>query len=156
MNINLTGTIEEARRQAAAILEVLAGVLTPTDAAKALSLSLVSYYKLESRALRGLVLGCQPVGRGPRSSPEVEVQRLRRQCQRLQQDVGRYQSLLRTAQRATGLRAMPVTSPVDAKGRRKRKPAVRALKALATLRQGSQTPPAEATKEPVAPAPATV
>ena len=73
MNIKLAGTLQESRRQAAAILEVLAGVGTPTDAAKALSLSLVSYYKLEARALRGLVLGCQPVGRGPRPSPEVEV-----------------------------------------------------------------------------------
>ena len=141
MNIKLKGTIEESRRQAAAILEVLAGVATPTDAAKALSLSLVSYYKLEARALRGLVLGCQPAGRGPRSSPEVEVQKLRRQCQRLQQDVGRYQALVRAAQRAAGLHAMVPAASRDAKGRRKRKPAVRALKAIQTIRSAPPETP---------------
>ena len=149
MNIKLKGTIEESRRQAAAILEVLAGVRTPTDAAKALSLSLPAYYKLEARALRGLVLGCQPPGRGPRSSPEVEVQRLRKQCQRLQQDVGRYQALARAAQRAAGLPAVSAAAPTDAKGRRKRKPSVRALKAIQTIRNAPpDTPPAQ----PAAPA----
>ena len=150
MNIKLHGTIEESRRQAAAILEVLAGVLTPTEAAKALSLSLISYYKLESRALRGLVMGCQPPGRGPRSSPEVEVQRLRKQCQRLQQDVGRYQALVRTAQRAAGLHATAPVAPTDGKGRRKRKPAVRALKAIQTIRNA----PPEESAQPLASVPA--
>lgn len=144
MNIKLHGTIEESRRQAAAILEVLAGVLTPTQAAKALSLSLMSYYKLEARALRGLVLGCQPLGRGPRSSPEVEVQRLRKQCQRLQQDVGRYQALVRIAQRAAGLHATAPAASTDGKGRRKRKPVVRALKAIQTIRNAPpEAPPAQ-------------
>ena len=140
MNIPLKGTIEDARRQAAMVLEVLAGVATTTEAAKALSLSLVSYYKLEARALRGLVMGCQPPGRGPRSSPEVEVQRLRKQCRRLQQEVGRYQALVRVTQRAAGLNTVPPAAVKDARGRRKRKPSVRALKAAQTLRNA----PAEA------------
>jgi hypothetical protein len=149
MKLKLDRTTDQARAQAAAILAVLAGARTPTDAAKSLSLSLPAYYKLESRALRGLVLGCQPPARGPTPSPEVEVQRLRRQCQRLQQDVGRYQALARAAQRAAGLAASPATPPTDARGRRRRKPSVRALKAINALRQPPEPVPVAAT--PVAP-----
>lgn len=150
MNIQLGKTTDEARRQAAAVLEVLAGVLTPTQAAKALSLSLISYYKLESRALRGMVVGCQPPGRGPRSSPEVEVQRLRKQCQRLQQDVSRYQALVRTAQRAAGLHATAPAVPADGKLHRKRKPAVRALKAIHTIRNAPPDAPVPAAQPALA------
>jgi hypothetical protein len=45
----------EARRLAAAVLEVLAGVRSPSDAARVLGLSLARYYQLEQRALAGLV-----------------------------------------------------------------------------------------------------
>ena len=41
------GTSPQARRQAAAILEVLAGVHRPTEAAQVLGTSLVRYYQLE-------------------------------------------------------------------------------------------------------------
>ena len=96
-----------------------------------------------------IVLGCAD----SRTSPEVEATRLRRQCQRLQQDLQRYQALARAAQRAAGLPAPPVSTPKDVKGRRKRKPAVRALRALAALRQAPEAPETtEAVKEPVAPA----
>ncbi len=50
----------EAQRLAAAILEVLAGVRTPTDAAAALEISLPRYYLWEQRALAGLVAACEP------------------------------------------------------------------------------------------------
>lgn len=144
MALKLDRTTSDARRQAAAILEVLAGVRTPMEAAKALGLSLPAYYKLEARALRGMVLGCQPPGRGPRSSPEVEVRRLRRQCQQLKQEAGRYQALARAAQRAAGLTAPPAAPAKDARVRKKRKPSVRALRALAALRQAPDDPPAAA------------
>jgi len=142
MALKLDRTTTDARRQAAAILEVLAGVRTPTEAATALTLSLPAYYKLEARALRGMVLGCQPPGRGPRTSPEVEVKRLRRQCQQLKQEAGRYQALARAAQRAAGLSAPPAAPAKDARGRKRRKPAVRALRALAAIRQAPDDPPA--------------
>ena len=45
----------EAKQLAAAILEVLAGARTPTEAALALNLSVPRYYQLETQALRGLV-----------------------------------------------------------------------------------------------------
>ena len=152
MALKLGAITAEVRRQAAAVLEVLAGVRTPTDAAKDLSLSLPAYYKLESRAVRGLVAACRPPGRGPRPSPELEATRLRRQCQRLQQDLQRYQALACSVQRAAGLPSQPATPPRDAKGRRKRKPSVRALKALAALKQAPEvtTVPIVAPAPPVA------
>jgi hypothetical protein len=133
MALKLQKTTVDARRQAAAVLEVLAGARTPGEAATSLGLSVPAYYKLEARALQGMVFGCQPVGRGPKSSPEAEVRRLRRQCEQLIRDLRRYQALARSAQRAAGLTA-PAAVQKDARGRRKRKPAVRALKAAETMR----------------------
>lgn len=147
MGLKLGKTTAESRQQAAAVLDVLAGVRTPADAAKALSLSLPAYYKLESRALESLVQGCQPPGRGPKPSPEVEAHRLRRQCHRLQQDLLRYQALARAAQRAAGLAAAAPPKP-PVKGRRVRKPAVRALKAAQFIR-GMQDPPVPPPPQPV-------
>lgn len=46
------GASPEARKLAAAILEVLGGTLTPADAAAAMGVSPPRYYLLESRALR--------------------------------------------------------------------------------------------------------
>lgn len=134
MKLKLERTTGDARRQAAAILEVLAGVRTTTEAAGALSLSLPAYYKLESRALQALVMGCQPACHGRSPSPETEARKLRRDCQRLQQELQRYQALARNAQRAAGLTAVAPTSKIDARGRRKRRPSVRALKAIESLR----------------------
>ena len=134
MALKLDQTTADSRRQAAAILEVLAGVRTPTDAAKALTLSVPAYYKLESRALLSMVNGCQapPRGRGP--SPEAEANKLRKQCHRLQQDLQRYQALARNAQRAVGLGPVVPVPKTDALGRRNRKPSVRALRVIQSLR----------------------
>jgi len=151
MALKLGPLTPEIRRQAAAILEVMAGVRTPTDAAKDLSLSLPAYYKLEARAIRGLIASCRPPGRGPRPSPELEATRLRRQCQHLQQDLQRYQALARIAQRAAGLPTPPVSNPKDGKGRRKRKPAVRALKVLDALRHAPEAVEAPSVPTPLAP-----
>src|SRR4051812_11952375 len=54
----------EARRLAATILEVLPGTLRPTEAARALGLSLARYYQLELRAVAGLVAACAARRRG--------------------------------------------------------------------------------------------
>jgi hypothetical protein len=54
----------EARRLAAAILEVLAGVRTPAQAATAVGLSLPRYYQVEGRALQGLLAACEARPRG--------------------------------------------------------------------------------------------
>jgi hypothetical protein len=47
----------EAKRLAAAILEVLAGTQAPAEAARWLGISVARYYQLEVRGLAGLVAG---------------------------------------------------------------------------------------------------
>jgi hypothetical protein len=127
----------EAQRQAAAILEVLAGARTPTQAAEALGVSVPRYYQLEGRALSGLVTACEPRSPGRSSSPAQELAQLRRQHDRLQRELVRQQTLLRVAQRSIGLAPPP---PPVKKGSKKRvrRPVVRALGAATQLRENSQ------------------
>jgi hypothetical protein len=54
-----------ARRKAHLILEVLAGVRTPTSAAEELAIPLPRYYQWEDRAVAGLVAALEPRRRGP-------------------------------------------------------------------------------------------
>lgn len=150
MGVKLNGSTTESRRYAAAILEVLAGVRTPTDAAGVLTMSLPAYYKLESRALSGLVEACKPPAPGRQPSGDAELVKLRKDCRRLQQDVHRYQALARTAQRTAGLPAPPDPGKkTDTKGRRKRRPVVRALKAIQSIRLVPDEQPAS--EQPAAP-----
>jgi hypothetical protein len=135
----------QARRQAAAILEVLAGVLRPAEAARALEVSLPRYYQLERRALVALLAACEPVPRGPRISPSRQLAVLERENQRLRRECDRQQALVRAAERTLGL-ALPGIVKPSAKAkdqlqgsdgsprRRLRRPTVRALKAARTLR----------------------
>jgi hypothetical protein len=136
-----------ANRLAVAILEVLAGVRTPTDAAAALEISLPRYYQLETRAVEGLVQACEPRCRGKQPSLAKRVAELERQLEQAQREAARQQALLRAAHRSLGLKAPPEPGKApdkqarDAKGRRKRRPTVRALKAARVLKQrvGSDT-----------------
>lgn len=132
----------EAQRQAAAILEVLAGARTPTQAAEALGVSVPRYYQLEGRALGGLVSACEPRPLGRNSSPARELAQLRRHHDRLQRELVRQQTLLRVAQRSIGLAPPP---PAVKKGSQKRvrRPVVRALGAATQLRENSEGPPLE-------------
>jgi hypothetical protein len=141
----------EAQRLAAAILEVLAGVRTPGQAAEALGVSLPRYYHLEGRALRGLLASCEARPPGRVRSPDKELATLQRQHERLQRELSRQQTLVRMAQRSVGLTAPPVPAPA-AKGskKRRRRPVVRALAAATHLQQRSQeTPGAEAVPQVV-------
>jgi hypothetical protein len=124
----------EAKQRAAAILEVLGGGRTPTQAAQALSVSLARYYLLEDRALAALVTACEPQPRGPGANDNRRLVRLERECERWQRECARQQALVRASQRTIGL--APPPAPVkDKTKRRRRKPVVRALAAASRLRQ---------------------
>jgi hypothetical protein len=130
----------EAKRLAAAILEVLAGARTPTEAATVLGLSVPRYYQVEAQALRGLLEACEPKPRGRVRLEKTEVETLRKENQRLQRDLTRHQSLARAAQRAVGL--SPPASVVNKTGKKPRKRRVaRALSVAARLQEdvGSKT-----------------
>ena len=124
----------EAKRLSAAILEVLAGIRTPMQAAQALSVSLPRYYQLEANALRSVLAACEPKPRGRQVNPQAEVVVLRKQAARLQRDLARQQSLVRLTQRAVGLPAAASPAKGTGKKARKRKPVARALTVAARLR----------------------
>jgi hypothetical protein len=135
----------EARRRAAAILEVLGGLRLPSDAAAALGVSLPRYYLLEQQALGGLLTACEPRAQGRVTTAESRVSSLERELARLRQECGRHQALLRAAQRTVGLSPpaapkSPVTGSPEkgkvgaGKRSRRRRPTVRALRAARSLR----------------------
>ena len=126
---------EPARKAAAAVLGVLGGIKTPLEASEGIGVSVNRYYQLETRALVAMVRALEPLPRGRRRTPELEIERLRREKTRLEREASRYQSLLRASQKALGL-APGVGKGADSKatsapGKRARRPRVRA-KALIT------------------------
>lgn len=124
----------QARKVATAILEVLVGNRSPTDAAAALSVSLPRYYQLEARALNGLLQACEPRKRGYARSPERELESAQKKVQHWQRECARHQALARLAQRTIGLAAPVAAKSNGTDKRKKRKPSVRALKVLDMLK----------------------
>jgi hypothetical protein len=136
----------EAKRIAAVVLEVLAGEITPTEAAAILGVSVMRYYVLESRALAGLVAACEARPVGHPADPERKAASLARELESQRQATSRYQALARAAHRALGIMPpKPDASKKDGKGtkRRRRKPTVRALKAAREFRRAGAVPKAE-------------
>jgi hypothetical protein len=133
----------EARKKAAVVLEVLAGLRTPLQAAEALSMALPSYYHVELRALQGLMRGCEPTPKGRQKDANHELADVRQQCRKLAAEVQRYQALARATQRTIGL-APPPAPKKHAPGKRPRKPVVRALQALALIKGPVEAPVAPA------------
>ncbi len=151
----------DAQRIAAVILEVLAGVRTPTEAAAAVSLSVPRYYLWEQRALAGMVRACEPRPKGKAASDRHRVAVLEKEVGRLRQECTRQQALLRASQRTIGLAASSgyplagaaakpaakaggkaaakTAEAANGKAKRRRRPVARALKAVAAL----QAAPAE-------------
>ena len=123
-----------AKRSAALILEVLAGLRTPTEASEALGVSAMRYYVLERRALEGMVQALQPRPKGKRRRPEDALQEAGREKARLQREMGRLQALVRAAQRTMGVPPTPSRDKGKGDKRRRRRPQVRAVKAMALLR----------------------
>jgi len=142
----------EAKRLAAAILEVLAGARTPTEAATALGLSVPRYYQVEAQALRGMLAACEPKPRGRVRSVETEVKTLSKENQRLQRELTRHQALARAAQRAVGL--SPPAPVVNKAGKKPRKRRVaRALSVAERLKEETTPtmgiPPTSASSEAI-------
>jgi hypothetical protein len=135
---------ETAKKTAAMILEVLAGLRSTTEAAEALEISSMRYYVLERRAMEGMVLALQPRPKGKQKRPENTLEALRRDKTRLEREVGRLQALVRAAQRTMKLPPLPSRDKKKGEGRRVRRPQVRAEKTIALLR----TPTAETAPVP--------
>jgi hypothetical protein len=143
----IDGGTPEASRTAVVILEVLAGVRTPLDAAAALAVSPPRYYQLETRALNGLVVALEPRPKGKQPSLEGRITQLERELQEARREGMRQQALVRAAQRSLGIKAPQVPDDKhpekDRVGRRKRRPVVRALRAARTLANQARSAEAE-------------
>jgi hypothetical protein len=124
----------EAKKNAAAVLEVLGGERRPREAAEALGVSVMRYYVVESRALQGLLDACEPRPRGPRVRPQKRVAELQRQVDTLRRDIARYQALARACNRTVGIAPVKSAAKTKKGGRKRRTPTVRALKAVAGFR----------------------
>jgi hypothetical protein len=124
---------KEAKQLAAMLLDVLAGVRTPAQAAEVLGVSLPRYYQLEDRALAGHLLACEPLPRGRQADTSGQIRSLEKEIERLRRELTRYQTLVRLTQRTVG-----VSPPAPAKNagkKRKRRPSVRAMRRAAQLRE---------------------
>jgi hypothetical protein len=139
----LTGS-RVAKRQAAVILEVLSGLRDARDGSTALGVSVNRYYQLETRALQGLIAALEPRPKGRQQSPETRLAMVERERGRLKQELGRYQALLRSAQRSLGLASLPRKTKRGKLGGkdkpRRRRTVKRGLRAVAALRAEDVTP----------------
>ena len=126
----------EAQAVAAAILECLAGLRSPPEAATLLNISLPRYYQLEARALEGLVAALAPRPQGKQPSLELRVKQLEKELLDAQRACVRQEALVRVTQRSLGLAALAKPKPPAPSGtkRKSRKPMVRALRAAQALR----------------------
>jgi hypothetical protein len=131
----------EMRRRAAAVLEVLGGAKSPSEAAESLEISLPRYYQLEARALEGLITACEPRARGRSAGEGKTFHALRKENDRLRQDLTRTQALTRAVQRAAGMPGGDdEKTPAAGAGRRKRRASARALRAARQLSPVSTGP----------------
>ncbi len=136
---------EGAKKAAAVILEVLAGLRNTREGSEVLGISAMRYYVMERRALEGMVRGLEPRPKGKRRSSAESMHQLEKEKRRLERELGRMQALVRAAQRTMGVPPAPSREKKPGKGRRRR-PAVRAMKTVALLRSPAPEaarPPAE-------------
>lgn len=155
------GGSREARRIAAALLEVLAGERTCVQAAESLGISLSRYYALEVHALEGFVTALEPRTPGRNPSPERALAQLEEQRAKLERDNARLTALVRSAGRAVGLSApkapatAATTTTKTGKQRRPKKPIARALRAAQRLQSSGAAPAPSSASAPPAPTRAT-
>jgi len=133
----VTAGSQEARQIASVILEVLAGVTTPADAAVALGMSMPKYYTLEVRSLNAMIESCEPKPKGRVQTPASKMEAMEKEMKGLKQSQARQQALLRAARRAMGLTPKVEKKPAPANGKRRRasKPSPRALKVVQLLKK---------------------
>ena len=151
---------QDAKRLGSVVLEVLSGLRGPTEASQVLGISAQSYYKLETRAVQGMLQALETrEQRRRRAKPETELARVTAERDRLRRELLRAQALVRVAQRTVGLPApaseksvKPGSKGLKGKGQHKRTPHVRARRLAEELRQEAGDPAPAATPTSSAPA----
>lgn len=135
---------EEAKQQAAVILEVMSGTRGAQEGAEALGISPMRYYSLEDRALQGMVKALEPRPKGRRTkSPEDVLKQVEKERDQMKREVGRLQTLLRMVRKSVHLqepRWSTGGTGTKAGGKRLRKSPKRAEKLLARLKPAEAGP----------------
>jgi len=129
----LTGS-RDAKRAAAVVLEVLSGLMGPSEGSETLGTSLNRYYELETRALQGLVTALEPRPKGRQRTPEDAIRALEKEKKKLERELTRAQTLVRAAQRTIGLPSKPSRKSTKARSKPKTRRVHRGRKAVARLR----------------------
>jgi len=137
----------QAKRQGAVVLEVLCGLRDARDGAQAMGVSANRYYQLELRALQGLISALEPRPKGRRWTADEKLAAAEKEKRRLEQEVGRLQSLVRAAQRTMGIPAFSkpkkggkLAGKGKARGvRRRLRSVARGLKRIDELQQSAQS-----------------
>ena len=112
-----------SRQRAEVILQVRAGRITATEAARMLGISRKTYYQWEQRALSGMLAGLENRNPGRPSTPKPDPE-----TRRLRQQVAELENRLKVMAEVHELRGMlteirPPTPPQPAKPKPKRPPA---------------------------------
>mgnify|MGYP001819513656 CR=1 FL=1 len=134
---------KRARQITVALLETLSGALGPSEAAAQLQISLSRYYQLETRALKGMLAAVEPRSKGPRKTPQREIDALKAENAALRKELRRHQALLRAAQRSVGLQKSGSSAKTPGTRVRKRRGS-RGQTVLQTLRGDPDAPGGEA------------
>jgi hypothetical protein len=133
----LTGS-RDAKRAAAVVLEVLSGVMGPSEGSETLGTSLNRYYELETRALQGLVTALEPRPKGRQRTREDEILTLEKEKKKLERELTRAQTLVRAAQRTIGLPSKTSRKSAKTRSKPKTRRVHRGRKAVARLRAPSE------------------
>lgn len=125
---------EQMRREAACVLEVLAGLRSPEEAAKVIGVSVPTYYNLEAKALKGLLHGCRTESPGRRMALEKRVAEAEQRAAELERQLRRYRSVLRNARRAAQILGdSDESQETGSESGSRRTPRVRARRAIEAL-----------------------
>jgi hypothetical protein len=141
---------EEAKRQAAVVLEVMSGSRGAQEGADVLGISAIRYYTLENRALQGMVKALEPRPKGRRMrSPEDAMRQVEKEREQYKREVGRLQTLLRMVRKSVHLQEPRLVRGVESKekGKKVRKPLKRVEKLIERLKPAESAPAAEAAAE---------
>jgi len=94
-------TEEEAKAKVSLVLQVLSGEKSISEACRDTGLKPLTYYKLEERLLRGMLLAASmpAARRGRRKDPAAEANQIAAETEDLRQEHRRMQSLVRITRR---------------------------------------------------------
>jgi hypothetical protein len=109
---------DQARRNAALMLQSLSGACGPLEASRGMGVALARYYQLEARVLQAIVGSLEPRPRGRRETEEARERKSAERVRSLERELHRYQALYRTVQKTLGV-APPLATKSEEKNAKK-------------------------------------